>query len=106
MRLLLRAAGTRLPRRVNEGYEECGCRLSGEYRLEMKEVALGQRCGGDPRLDLAKEGERMIAALPPSAYVVALQVAGRPLSSEELARFLEARARDGRDVAFCIGGPD
>ena len=38
--------------------------------------------------------------------MVALQVGGRALSSEELAKFLEARAQDGRDVAFCIGGPD
>ena len=28
------------------------------------------------------------------------------MSSEQLAQFLQARARDGRDVAFCIGGPD
>ena len=35
----------------------------------------------------------MLAALPPSAYVVALQVGGRALSSEQLAQFLEARAR-------------
>ena len=28
------------------------------------------------------------------------------MSSEQLAQFLEARAQDGRDVAFCIGGPD
>jgi 23S rRNA (pseudouridine1915-N3)-methyltransferase len=106
MRLLLLAAGTRLPGWVNEGYEEYASRLKGEYRLELKEIALGQRSGNDATQAIAKEGDRMIAALPPSAYVVALQVSGRSMSSEELARFLEARARDGRDVAFCIGGPD
>jgi 23S rRNA (pseudouridine1915-N3)-methyltransferase len=35
-----------------------------------------------------------------------LQVGGRALSSEQLAKFLESRAQEGRDVAFCIGGPD
>lgn len=106
MRLLLLAAGTRLPGWVNDGYEEYAGRLKGEYRLELKEIALGQRSGNDSTQAIAKEGERMIAALPSGAYVVALQVSGRSMSSEELARFLEARARDGRDVAFCIGGPD
>lgn len=52
----------------------------------------------------------MLAALPSasqtSQHIVALQVAGRAMSSEQLARFLAARARDGRDVAFIIGGPD
>jgi 23S rRNA (pseudouridine1915-N3)-methyltransferase len=91
---------------MNEGYEEYAGRLSGEYKLELKEIALGQRSGGDVKQAIAKEGEKMLAALPSSVYLVALQVGGRAMSSEQLAKFLEARARDGRDVAFCIGGPD
>jgi len=47
-----------------------------------------------------------LSALPAGCYVVALQVGGRSLSSEQLAKFLESRAQEGRDVAFCIGGPD
>lgn len=106
MRLVLIAAGVRLPTWVNEGYEDYASRLKRDYPLELREIALGQRAGGDVRKAIAAEGERMIAALPPNAYVVALQVGGRALSSEELAKFLEERARDGRNVAFCIGGPD
>jgi 23S rRNA (pseudouridine1915-N3)-methyltransferase len=106
MRLLLIAAGTRLPAWINEGYEEYASRLSGDYRLELKEVALGQRSGADIKQAIAKERDRMLAALPSNAYIVALQVQGRALTSEQLAQFLEARARDGRDVAFLIGGPD
>jgi 23S rRNA (pseudouridine1915-N3)-methyltransferase len=48
----------------------------------------------------------MLAAMPSGVYVVALQVGGKALSSEQLAQFLQARARDGRDVVFCIGGPE
>lgn len=106
MRLRLVAAGTRLPRWVDQGVEEYASRLTGEYRLELTEIPLGSRRGGDTRQALAKECERIKAALPASAYIVALQVEGRPLSSEQLAKFLETRARDGRDVAFVIGGPD
>jgi 23S rRNA (pseudouridine1915-N3)-methyltransferase len=106
MRLLLLAAGTKLPRWANEGYEEYASRLTADYRLELKEIALGQRGSGSPAQAIAKEGERMLAALPASVCVVALQVGGKAMSSEQLARFLEARARDGRDLAFCIGGPD
>jgi 23S rRNA (pseudouridine1915-N3)-methyltransferase len=106
MRLTIVAAGSRLPRWVNEGYAEYAARFGNDYRLELKEIALGQRAGGDASKAIAKEGERMMAALPQGAYVVALQVNGRAMTSEQLARFLEERALDSRDVAFCIGGPD
>ena len=106
--MLLRviAAGTRMPQWVNAGYEEYAARLTADYRLELKEIALGQRSGGNTQAAIAKEGERMRAALPGSAHIVALQVTGKAMSSEQLAKFLEARARDGRDLAFLIGGPD
>ena len=106
MRLLLVAAGTKLPDWVNRGFEEYAGRLAGEYRLELKEIALGQRSAAAPQQAIAREGERMLSALPAGCYVVALQVGGRALSSEQLAKFLESRAQEGRDVAFCIGGPD
>lgn len=106
MLLRLIAVGTRMPRWVDEGYEEYASRLTSDYRLELKEIALGQRSGGNVGQAMAKEGERMLAALPSRAHIVALQVTGKSMTSEQLARFLEARARDGRDVAFLIGGPD
>lgn len=106
MLLRIVAVGTRMPRWVNEGFEEYAARLTADYRLELKEIALGQRSGGNSQQAIAKEGERMLAALPPRGFIVALQVTGRAMTSEQLARFLEARARDGRDVAFLIGGPD
>src|SRR5690349_9677470 len=106
MRLTVVAAGTRLPDWVNAGFEEYAGRLTRDYRLELKEIALGQRSSGSSSQAIAKEGEKMLAALPQGAYVVAMQVGGRNLSSEQLAQFLQARARDGRDVVFCIGGPE
>ena len=106
MRILLLAAGTKLPRWANEAYEEYASRLTADYRLELKEIALGQRGAGSPAQAIAREGERMLASLPTGVCVVALQVEGKSMSSEQLAQFLAARARDGRDLAFCIGGPD
>lgn len=106
MRMLLLAAGTRLPDWVNTGVEDYVNRFRSEYKLELKEIPLGQRAGADARQAIAREGERMLAAIPQGAYVVALQVTGRTFSSEQLARFLQDRSREGRDIAFCIGGPD
>jgi len=104
MRLI--AAGTRLPQWIDDGFAEYAGRLQGEYRLELREIALAQRSAGNLRQTLAREGERMVAALPASSYVVTLQVTGKSMSTEALAQFLQARAQDGRALALCIGGPD
>jgi 23S rRNA (pseudouridine1915-N3)-methyltransferase len=104
MRVL--AAGTRMPAWVNAGFADYADRLRGDYRLELVEIALGQRGRSDPRRAVTSEGERMLAAAGDRSHVVALQVGGKPLSTAQLARWLEDRAGDGQPLAFCIGGPD
>ena len=106
MLMRLVAAGTRMPAWVDAGVADYAGRLHGDYRLELVEVELGRRVGGDPSRAIAAEGERMLAAAGSRAAIVALQVSGRALSTEQLARWLEQRARHGEPLAFCIGGPD
>ncbi|MGE0114144.1 MAG: 23S rRNA (pseudouridine(1915)-N(3))-methyltransferase RlmH [Steroidobacteraceae bacterium] len=106
MNLRLIAAGTRMPSWVNEGYGDYARRLTQDYKLELMEIPLGQRSGGDAVRATEKEGERMLAAMNGNPYVVALQVTGKALTTEQLAQFLQIRAREGRQVAFCIGGPE
>jgi 23S rRNA (pseudouridine1915-N3)-methyltransferase len=106
MNLRLIAAGTRMPDWVQAGYDDYAKRLTQDYRLELIEIPLGQRSGGDTARATEKEGARMLAALVNNPYVVALQVGGKTLSTEQLAQFLQTRARDGRGVVFCIGGPE
>jgi len=106
MQLRLVAAGAKLPGWMNDGVNDYAARLKGEYRFNLIEIPLGQRSGGETSRAIAKEGERMLAALTDQPYLVALQVQGKPLSTEQLAKFLADRSHEGRDVAFCIGGPD
>ncbi len=106
MNLRLIAAGTKMPSWVEEGYNDYAKRFGQDYKLELIEIPLGQRSGGDTVRATAKEGERMLAAMTQNPYVVALQVGGKALSTEQLAQFLQLRARDARAVAFCIGGPE
>jgi 23S rRNA (pseudouridine1915-N3)-methyltransferase len=104
MRLI--AAGTRMPAWVDAGFSDYAGRLRGDYRLELVEIPLGQRGRGDPARAIACEGERMLAAAGERSAIVALQVGGRAFDTEQLARWLEDRARSGQPLAFCIGGPD
>jgi 23S rRNA (pseudouridine1915-N3)-methyltransferase len=106
MQMRLIAAGTRMPAWVNAGFEDYAARLRGDYRLEMTEIALGDRSGGDVRRAIESEGRRMLAAAGEKSFVVALQVGGKSLATEQLAHWLEQRARAGDSPVFCIGGPD
>ncbi|MFN3428627.1 MAG: 23S rRNA (pseudouridine(1915)-N(3))-methyltransferase RlmH [Candidatus Sericytochromatia bacterium] len=52
-----------------------------------------------------REGERVLAAIKPGAYVVAMWERGAQVDSVELSRRLEALDHEGhREVVFVIGG--
>lgn len=54
---------------------------------------------------LAMEGERLLRQVPEGSYLIALDVAGKQLSSEGLAAELSALALAGKShVTFLIGG--
>ncbi|MCH8896069.1 MAG: 23S rRNA (pseudouridine(1915)-N(3))-methyltransferase RlmH [Gammaproteobacteria bacterium] len=107
MRLTLIAAGTRMPAWVEQGYQEYARRLGGDCRLELVEIPLGLRTRRSTG-DRAKkeEGERMLRQVAAGDRVIALEVTGKSLDTEGLARCLEDWRRDGRNVALLIGGPD
>ncbi len=48
----------------------------------------------------------MLAAIGRDDYVVALEIAGKPMSTEQLSAWLAERLRDARPLALLIGGPD
>jgi len=107
MLIRLLAAGTRLPAWVGEGYAEYAVRMGPELRLELVEIPVTPRGrNADIPRARADEGRRMLAATDPRMHVTALDVKGRAMTTEQLARWLAARMGDGRDAALLIGGPD
>ena len=107
MKAKLIATGERAPAWVAQGFAEYQKRLSHWLPLELVEIEPGLRGKGrDPRRAIEDEGKRVLAALPKNPYVVALDVPGRQLSSEQLAQRLEHWRTQGRDLALLIGGPE
>ena len=51
-----------------------------------------------------KEGRRLLAAIGPREYVIALAIGGKTYTSEALAAHLEELEGRGREVCFVIGG--
>src|SRR6266571_3037732 len=72
------------------------------HGLYTKEGSAGKTV---PQL-LAAEAERIERAVPRGAMRVALDERGRELTTAQLARWLEARRQDGRDMTLLIGGAD
>jgi 23S rRNA (pseudouridine1915-N3)-methyltransferase len=61
----------------------------------------------DPVRQVAREGELLLARVPAGAYVMALDGAGKTLSSEQLAAKLTSLRDDGtQTLAILIGGAD
>lgn len=107
MRAHILSVAERAPTWVKQGFDEYAQRLQHKLPLQLTELALGPRGkSADPKRAIADEGQRMYAALPKQARVIALDGRGEQWSSEALAKHLAAWMQDGRDLAFLIGGPD
>ena len=107
MRISLVAVGTRMPAWVSEGVAEYSVRMPRELKLEWREIPLARR-GKDVQAQqlCAREGELMLKAIPAGDRVIALDVQGKRVSTEQLARNLEAWQMSGDNYSLLIGGPD
>ena len=92
-----------------QGVAEYQKRLGGfcNFRIiELPEVQIADKNASDKQIAkaLQKEGEAILASVRKGAYLVALCVEGKQISSEELAAMLADRAISGAgDIAFVIG---
>ncbi|MDE2447616.1 MAG: 23S rRNA (pseudouridine(1915)-N(3))-methyltransferase RlmH [Gammaproteobacteria bacterium] len=107
MRARVVAVGTRPPAWVREAYTDYSRRLGSRLKLTLLEIEPGPRSAGQsPRKAMETEARKLMTALRPDEWVVALDERGTQMSTRELADWLDARMRDARDLAFLIGGPD
>ena len=92
-----------------EGVAEYQKRLGGfcSFRIiELPEVQIADKNASDRQIAkaLQKEGEAILASVRRGAYLVALCVEGKQVSSEDLAAMIADRAMSGAgDMAFVIG---
>ena len=73
---------------------------------ELNESKIGDKpSDADRKQVIDDEGERLLKAVPKNAYTVLLDVYGKTMSSEDLAKTVAKLEVDGvSDMAFIIGG--
>jgi len=107
VRITILAVGHKAPGWVQEGFNEYARRMPAEARLELVELKPEER-GAGRSADRAKvlEGERILAAVPQGATLLALDERGRSVTTQGLSVMLSDWMRDGTYPCFVIGGAD
>lgn len=96
-----------MPDWVEQGYNDYAKRMPREVSVEMVELPLAPRSkNSDIAKAMEKEGETMLASIGKGEQVIALDVKGKPWSTEQLAEQLAAWKMSGSNYCLLIGGPD
>ncbi|MBF0192143.1 MAG: 23S rRNA (pseudouridine(1915)-N(3))-methyltransferase RlmH [Magnetococcales bacterium] len=108
MKITLLAVGRVMPPPIRELVEEYRERLNHFVPARVESVAEEKRDKGvTSRQAMEREGQRLLARIPPGALVVALDASGRTLSSPELSRQMDRWLQDAcSELVLLIGGPD
>ena len=96
-----------MPAWVNTACDDYAKRLPPELKLGTRELPLIKR---GKNADIARikrdECRQLLDAVPKNSRLIALDVAGKKLSTEKLAAHLDDWMQQGQDIAIAIGGPD
>jgi 23S rRNA (pseudouridine1915-N3)-methyltransferase len=106
MRLVVVAVGQRVPDWAATAWDDYAKRFPPELKLELKAVKTEPRASRTLEQLLAAERERIAAAIPKGARIVALDERGTALTTMALAAKLKAWPLENDTVALLIGGPD
>ena len=107
MKLFVVAVGQRVPGWAQTAWDDYAKRFPLELKVELKAIKTEPRSGGKTTEQvMAAERQRIEAAIPKGAHVVALDERGTALTTTALAARLTHWQGQGGDVALVIGGPD
>ncbi len=104
MRFTVAVVGKPRDPNLSGAIREYELRAGRYWPLEVHEVREEPGRSGSTDLVRDREGERLLAAIPPGAQVVACELNGRTMTSEQFARWLQELRERARDVAMVIGG--
>ena len=106
MRLRVLAVGKKMPLWVDQGVNEYARRLPREISVEWLDIPPAKRRASTAEKYRSQEADAICAKLSNKDYLIALDVAGREISTEMIARRLDHWQMQGQQISIAIGGPD
>ena len=104
MRIVVAAVGKPRGAEVAAAIHDYETRAARYWPLEVREVREESARSVAPELVREREGERLRAALPPTARIIACDPAGTGMTSEAFSAWLQSEREAAHDIAFVIGG--
>jgi len=104
MRIVVAVVGKPRDAALAAAIRDYEARAARYWPLEFKEIREESSRSLTPQQVREREGERLIAAVPDGAHVVACELDGLTMTSEQFAQWLQRRREQAKDVAFVIGG--
>ena len=107
MKLLIVSVGHKMPDWITAGYNEYAKRMPREAKIELLEIKPEPRSTGKTTAQImGAEAQRIFTALPQNCLRIALDERGIQPTTRQLAAQMQDWMREGRDVAFIVGGAD
>src|SRR5487761_2506011 len=107
MKLIIVSVGHKMPDWITAGFNEYTKRMPREAQISLLEIKPEPRTTGKTTIQIMEaEALRIHAALPQSCRRIALDEHGSQPTTRQLAAQMQEWMREGRDVAFIIGGAD
>ncbi|MEM7098477.1 MAG: 23S rRNA (pseudouridine(1915)-N(3))-methyltransferase RlmH [Pseudomonadota bacterium] len=105
MRFKILALGNKPPTWVKDGFESYAKRMPREMSLELVQIPPPKHHSEAARF-ISAEGDKMLAQVDNSDWVIALDERGKQVTSRQLAGRFEDWRLAGQDVVFVVGGSD
>ena len=107
MKLIIVCVGHKMPDWINTGFNEYAKRMPREAKIALLEIKPEPRSSGKTAAQIMEaEAQRIVAVLPQGSLRIALDERGIQPTSKKFAEQMQGWMREGRDVAFIIGGAD
>jgi 23S rRNA (pseudouridine1915-N3)-methyltransferase len=107
MKLVIVSVGHKMPDWITAGFNEYTKRMPREARIALLEIKPEPRTTGKTTMQIMEaEAQRILAILPQNCLRIALDERGIQPTTRQFAAQMQDWMREGRDVAFIIGGAD
>lgn len=110
MKIRIITIGQKMPHWVIDAFDDYLKRIQPFVQTQLIELPMAKRGKNDTPADILKycqtEGEAILNTLKDNEILIALEVKGRELSTEQLAETMQNWTLNGQDIALAIGGPD